>query len=70
MDPARSPQPTLADISVDLTEEERRAFEHKFHRYCAIVLCIYERLERQRPDLIDELLRNRSMKTKVNSSTS
>lgn len=36
--------------------------------YCEIAWRIYERLEREQPEAIDELMRNRRMRLKVDSS--
>lgn len=36
--------------------------------YCATVWRIYERLKREHPEIIDELMRTRTMKGKVDSS--
>lgn len=38
------------------------------HGYCAVVWRIYERLKRERPEVIDELMRSRTMKAKVDFS--
>ena len=36
--------------------------------FCETMFRIYERLEREQPEVIDELMRNRRMETKVDSS--
>jgi len=38
------------------------------HGYCSTVWRIYERLEREHPEVIDALMKTGSMKAKVDSS--
>jgi len=52
----------------DLPENELKAVAETFHRYCTSAWRIYERIQRERPEAIDELMRARTMKGKVDSS--
>jgi hypothetical protein len=51
-----------------LSEAELCGLAEILHGYCAIVWRIYERLARDHPSIIDELMRSRSIKGKVDSS--
>jgi hypothetical protein len=51
-----------------LSEAELSGLAEILHGYCAIVWRIYERLARDHPSIIDELVRSRSIKGKVDSS--
>lgn len=59
--PLRALFPGLSDV--ELTE-----VAETLHGYCAIAWRIYERLKRERPELIDELMQSRTMKVKVDSA--
>jgi hypothetical protein len=59
---------TLRDLFPDQSEEQIERIGEFLHGYCAVVWRIYERLEREHPEVIDELLKARSMKIKVDSS--
>jgi hypothetical protein len=56
---------TLHDLFPDLSEEESREIAETLHSYCATVWRIFERLEHERPEIIDDFLRARRMNTKV-----
>jgi hypothetical protein len=58
---------TLRDLFPDQPEEQIEDIAEVLHGYCAIVWRIYERLEREHPEVIDEFIRARSMKGKVDS---
>jgi hypothetical protein len=51
-----------------ISDKQRGDIEETLHTYCAVVWRIYDRLERERPEIIDELIRNRRIKGKVDSS--
>ncbi len=57
----------LARLFPGLAEDQLNEVEETIEGYCTTVWCIYERIERERPGLIDELMRNRSIKGKVDS---
>jgi hypothetical protein len=67
MDEPEAKQKALAALFPGASEEQLKDIAETLHGYCATVWRIYERLEREHPDLIDELIRNRSMKGKVDS---
>ena len=58
----------LRDLFPEQTDEQIERIAEFLHGYCAVVWRIYERLEREHPEIIDELLKARSMKGKVDSS--
>ncbi len=62
------PRPSLATLFPGLDEARLKQVDETMYAYCATIWRIYERLERERPEIIDELMRNRRMKTKVDSS--
>jgi len=51
-----------------LSDDELNEVVETLDGYCAVVWRIYERLKRERPEVIDELMRNRRMEAKVDSS--
>ncbi len=51
-----------------LNDAARNEVAEVLHGYCAIAWRINERLAREHPDVIDELMQNRRMKVKVDSS--
>jgi hypothetical protein len=53
----------------DQSEEQIEGVAEFLHNYCSAVWRIYERLEREHPEVIDELMKTRNMKAKVDSST-
>jgi hypothetical protein len=57
----------LVRLFPGLAEDQLKAVEDTIDGYCTTVWRIYERLERERPGLIDELMRNRSIKGRVDS---
>jgi hypothetical protein len=59
---------SLHDLFPDLSEQEISEIADILHGYCAVVRRIYDRMERERPEVIDDLMKNRSMKAKVDSS--
>ncbi len=58
----------LRELFPDETEEQIERIAEFLHTYCNVVWRIYERLEREHPEVIDELSKARSMKGKVDSS--
>ncbi len=59
---------TLRDLFPDQSEEQIDRIGEFLHGYCTAVWRIFERLEREEPEAIDELIRARNMKGKVDSS--
>lgn len=59
----------LPDLFPGATDEQINEIAETLHGYCAVLWRIYERLEREHPEIIDDLMKNRSMKTKVDSQT-
>ena len=59
---------TLHDLFPDLSDGQIEEIAELLHGYCSTVWQIYERLERERPEVIDALMKNRSMNAKVDSS--
>lgn len=59
---------SLHDLFPDLGEQDITEIADILHGYCAVVWRIYERLERAHPEVIDGLMKTRSMKAKVDSS--
>ena len=57
----------LRDLFPDVSDEQLEDIAEILHGYCAVVWRIYERLEREHPEVIDDLFKNRSMKSKVDS---
>jgi hypothetical protein len=62
------PKVTLRDLFPGMTDERIGEIAEALHGYCAVVWRIYERLEREHPEIIDDLMKTRSMKGKVDSS--
>jgi hypothetical protein len=60
---------TLHDLFPDMCDKQINEIAETLHGYCAVVWRIYERLERDHPEIIDDLMKTRSMKIKVDSST-
>ncbi len=48
--------------------KELMEIEEVFSVHCAIVQRIHQRLEREQPEVIDEMIRSRRIETKVDSS--
>ena len=46
---------SLRDLFPDLSEEQLKEVEETFHGYLEIAWRIYERLERERPEVFDRL---------------
>jgi hypothetical protein len=59
---------TLRDLFPHVSDKQLEEIAEVLHGYCAVVWRIYERLEREHPEVIDDLLKNRSMKSKVDLS--
>ena len=57
----------LSNLFPGLSDSDLGDVAETFYGYCAIVWSIYERLKRERPEVIDELMRSRTMKGKVDS---
>ena len=47
--------PTIRDLFPDLSEEKLKEVEETFHGYLEVAWQIYERLERERPEVFDRL---------------
>jgi hypothetical protein len=63
-------KPTLRDLFPEASEEQIERIGEFIHGYCSVVWRIYERLKREHPEVIDELMRNRSMKVKAKVDSS
>jgi len=59
---------TLHDLFPDLSDGQIGEIAELLHGYCSTVWRIYERLEREHPEVIDALMKNSSMNAKVDSS--
>jgi len=58
----------LRALFPNLSDHELNEVAETLDGYCAVVWRIYERLKRERPEVIDELMRNCRMEGKVDSS--
>ena len=73
-DPTETKKPSdealrrLRGLFPELSEDEFKDVAETLNRYCSTVWRIYERLKQEHPEVIDELMRNRTMKAKVDSS--
>jgi hypothetical protein len=63
-----SKRPSLQDLFPGGTEEDIGQIAEVLHGYCSVVWRIYERLERDHPEVIDGLMERGTMKAKVDSS--
>jgi hypothetical protein len=52
---SKQEEPSLRDLFPDLSEEQRNEVEETFHAYLEVAWRIYERLERERPEVFDRL---------------
>ncbi len=59
---------TLRDLFSEFTEEQLSQVAEVLDGYFEVSWRIYERLGRERPEIIDDLVRSRKMKAKVDSS--
>ena len=59
---------TLHDLFPGLPDGQIDEIAEILHGYCSTVQRIYERLEREHPEVIDGLMKTRTMKAKVDSS--
>jgi len=59
---------TLTDLFPNVSEQQIDEIADILHGYCSTVWRIYERLEREHPEVIDDLIKTRTMKAKVDSS--
>lgn len=59
---------TLHGLFPDLRDGQIEEIAELLHGYCSTVWRIYERLEREHPEIIDDLMKTSSMKAKVDSS--
>lgn len=57
----------LRPLFPDLPDDQLLEVEEALRSYCATAWRIYERLERDCPEVIDEFLKGRTMKVKVDS---
>ena len=58
----------LHDLFPKATNDQLSEIAEVLDGYCEVVWRVYERLERKHPELIDDLLKNRTMKAKVDPS--
>jgi hypothetical protein len=58
---------SLHELFPKLSDEELKSVASTLNNYCATVLRIYERIKREQPNVIDELMQSRTIKTKVDS---
>lgn len=58
----------LPDLFPNASEQQIDEIADILHGYCSTVWRIYERLEREHPEVIDDLIEARNMKAKVDSS--
>jgi hypothetical protein len=59
---------TLRQLFPDVSEKQLDEIAEVLHGYLAVAWRVYERLEREHPEVIDALMENRRMKVKVDSS--
>jgi hypothetical protein len=59
---------TLPDLFPNMSDQQINEIAGVLHGYCSTVWRIYERLEREHPEVIDDLMKTRTMKAKVDSS--
>lgn len=59
---------TLRDLFSDVDDQCLEEIAEVLHGYCVVVRRIYERLERERPEVIDDILKNGRMNSKVDQS--
>jgi hypothetical protein len=59
---------TLRQLFSGVSEKELDEITDVLHGYLAVAWRVYERLEREHPEVIDALMENRRMKGKVDSS--
>ena len=59
---------TVRTLLPQLSDAQLNDMKHILDGYCATVWRIYERLEQECPDVLDELTGSRRMKGKVDSS--
>jgi hypothetical protein len=59
---------TLPELFPNLSEEQIADIADILHGYCAAVLRIYVRLEREHPEVLDHLMKAGTMKAKVDYS--
>ena len=57
-------KPTLRQLFPDQTDEQIDRIGEFLHNYSMVIWRIYERLERDHPEIIDDLIRAGSMKGK------
>ena len=58
---------TLRDFLPELSDSELNDVGETLNKYYAVVLRVYERLRQENSEIIDELMKNRRMKGKVDS---
>jgi hypothetical protein len=65
----RFPEPhlDLRSLFPHLWDDQLQSVEETLRAYCTTSWRIFERLEREHPELIDELMKARRMKVKVDS---
>jgi hypothetical protein len=66
--PCMSKKTTLRDLFPGESEPQVEEIADFLHGFLEVMSRIYERLERERPDIVDRLMQSRSMKGKVDSS--
>jgi len=68
MIPWMSKKINLLDLFPDKNVAEIDGIARVLHGHCEVMSRIYTRLERERPQIIDDLMKSRSMNVKVDSS--
>jgi len=58
---------TLRELFPDVKEKQLEEIAEFMSGYFAVMWRIYERLEQEHPEVIDSLIKNRTMKAKVDS---
>lgn len=58
---------TLRELFPDVSEKQLEEIAEFMSEYFAVMWRIYERLEQEHPEVIDSLMKNRTMKAKVDS---
>jgi hypothetical protein len=56
-EPSKQKEPSIHDLFPDLSEEQLNQVEGTFHDYLEVAWRIYERIERESPEVFDRLNR-------------
>jgi hypothetical protein len=54
-EPSKQKEPSMRELFPNLSEEQLKEVEETLHGYLEVAWRIYERLERERPDVFDRL---------------